>query len=76
MKAELDVDAWAQTQTLCPKPLTSRGFYAGYDLINLQWYDLGVPEIPLDERFVSFKRRLDGAVMRRAAYADPIKPTA
>ncbi len=54
-------DSMAQMQTLRPRPDRSRSRYTGYDYLNMQWYDEfpEIPDIPLDERFADFSKRLD-----------------
>ena len=59
---------WSQRQTLRPKPSLDKveemQMYAGYDLMQVQWYDLGVPEIPLDVRYQNFCQRLKDKVSK------------
>lgn len=57
------VDTWAQTQTLNPHYYTWPK-YSGYDVLWCGWRDLGIPELPLEVRYDSFKRRLGIAQAR------------
>lgn len=56
----VSVDYWAQDQTLNPPP--NRSNYSLWDEVmgnlRMQWYDLCIPEIPLDIRFKNFQKRL------------------
>lgn len=61
----IDVDTWSYSQTMRPRPAKLESWYTGYGLLTqAQWYDLDLPEIPLDIRFRSFSRRLDNAIVR------------
>lgn len=61
----VEVDTWSSVQTRRPKPKHSPDtWHSGYALMNVQWYDLGIPEIPLNIRYESFKRRLESAINR------------
>ena len=58
-----DVDVLAQEQTLKPKPKREESiWFTGYQKLGMEWYDYPfIPEIPLDVRYDSFKRRLAAA---------------
>jgi hypothetical protein len=63
----MDVDAWAQAQTLNPAPsrtaASAAGYYTGYDSLDMHWSAL-VPELPLEVRYASFVRRLNRVLAR------------
>ena len=65
-RENLYVDYWAQQQTLHPKPPKQPQMYYGYEsLMQLQWYDLGITELPLSVRYDSFCKRLNCALERK-----------
>jgi hypothetical protein len=55
-----NVEHLSQEQTLNPKPKRDHGqWFTGYQKLGMEWYDYPfIPEIPLDVRYESFKRRL------------------
>lgn len=58
----IDVGVHGPHQTISGLTPAVANWYTGYDAILVRPSDLGVPEIPLEVRYESFRRRLSKAI--------------